>query len=127
MPREFLTGYTQKLWNELAVSHTKSDSSPSVGKEGLVATGLAIASALAIKVPALLGINFDQNISFYIRNFSLLILPFLAPFFVWKRRLHPANIGWLALPFAFAALAVNILPLQPSGCSGITYLLDINT
>ena len=113
--REFLTGYTQKLWNKLAVSQTKSDSSLPVWKEGLIATGLAISSAVAIKVPALLGVNFDQDISFYTRNFSLLILPFLALFFIWKRRLNPANIGWVALPFVLAALAINILPFQPGG------------
>lgn len=112
---KFSYEYTKGPWQQLIDAKAKGDSSRQAWKEGVVAIELAIASALAIKVPALLGVNFDQDISFYIRNFSLLILPFLALFFVWKRRLNPTSIFWLAIPFALAALAVNILPFQPGG------------
>ncbi len=73
---------------------------------------------MAIKVPELFGMRLDDpdpNPSFYARNLSLFVLPFLAGFFAWKRGLEPAGRLWLAVPFVVAALVVNLLPFTPMG------------
>ena len=46
---------------------------------------LAVAAALAIKIPALFGLTLDDGGPFYARNASLFVLPFLTGYFVWKR------------------------------------------
>ena len=57
----------------------------------------------------------DAANSFYLRNFSLFALPFLAVLFAWKRGLEPARRFWLAAPFIIGALVVNLLPFTQGG------------
>ena len=56
--------------------------------EMLVVLSLAVAAALAIKVPALFGLRLSPDAEvppFYFRNASLFVLPLLTVYFVWKR------------------------------------------
>lgn len=80
-----------------------------------VAFGLAFLAAVALKVPALFGLGFDEGESFYARNASLFVLPLLAGYFVWKRRLAVNTVGLLALVFVAAAVVVNVIPFTPGG------------
>jgi hypothetical protein len=58
----------------------------------------------------------DQELeAFYVRNFGLLVLPFLAAFFAWKRSLPASGRLWLAAPFVVAAAAINLMPFAPAG------------
>ena len=50
-----------------------------------MALGLAVAAAVAVKVPALFGMDLDEDADFYARNLSLFVLPLLIGYFVWKR------------------------------------------
>ena len=79
--------------------------------EPLVVCALTAAAALAIKVPALFGLELgDGDEPFYARNASLFVLPFLTGYFVWKRRMDPRHSVWLAVPFIAAAVIVNTFP-----------------
>jgi hypothetical protein len=81
----------------------------------LVVLGLAVAAALAVKVPALFGFPIDPDeelAPFYFRNASLFVLPLLTVYFIWKRRSTAASALWLALPFAAAAVFANIYPFR---------------
>ena len=72
---------------------------------------LAVAAALAIKIPALFGLKLgDANEPFYARNASFFVLPFLTGYFVWKRRMDRRHLAWLAVPFIAAAVVVNTFP-----------------
>lgn len=118
LSREFALEYSERLWKQLVVSPGKGESSTGVGRDALMAVGLAIAAAAALKAPALFGLEIaggDADLSFYRRNFCLFILPFLAIFFAWKRSLPPLGWGWLAVPFVAAGLIVNLLPFVPEG------------
>ena len=73
---------------------------------------------MAVKAPELFGVGMhqDQELpAFYVRNFSLFVLPFLAVFFAWKRSLAPLGRLWLAAPFVVAAAAINLMPFAPGG------------
>ena len=94
------------------------DAALTAHRDMLAAVGLAAAAAVALKVPELFGLHMhgpDSNESFYLRNISLFVLPFLATFFAFKRKLQPSRRYWLAAPFIAAALIANLLPFQPSG------------
>ena len=70
--------------------------------------GFACAAAVAIKVPELFGLQLEDFDQFYPRNFSLLVLPFLAGYLAWRRRLK--NWALIAVPFAAAAALINAYP-----------------
>jgi hypothetical protein len=56
---------------------------------------------VAIKVPALFGIDFDPDQSlFYPLNMSFFTLPFIAAYFAWERPLQRTVGLWLAAAFA---------------------------
>jgi hypothetical protein len=72
----------------------------------------AAIAALAIKLPALFGLDMSgEGDVFYARNFSLFVLPALAGYFAWKRRVNLRVIGVLALLFILGAVAANAYPL----------------
>ncbi|MDE3156794.1 MAG: hypothetical protein KGN76_16965 [Acidobacteriota bacterium] len=119
LSREFAREYSERLWKRLVLAPTGAGLDTGTwNKEGLVAVGLAILAAIAIKLPELFGVSLvgpktDQ--AFYARNFSLFVLPFLAGFFAWKRELKPADRWMLATPFVAAALLVNLYPFVTGG------------
>lgn len=121
LSREYAREYSERLWKRLVVAPEAGESGAERTKEALVAVGLAVAAGVAIKVPALFGMRLDapdassEIPSFYARNLSLFVLPFLAGFFAWKRGLEFADRLWLAAPFVIAALLVNLLPFTPMG------------
>jgi hypothetical protein len=116
--REFAREYSERLWKQLVVSPGAGASSFAAHRSAALAVGLAIAAAVALKIPELFGLRMHgagANESFYLRNISLLVLPFLAVFFALRRGLRGSGWGWLALPFVAAALIANLLPFTPGG------------
>jgi len=123
LSREFAREHSERLWKRLIVTDA-GESGANWGREALVALGLAAAAGVAIKIPELFGLKLedggDAAASFYVRNFSLFALPFLAGFFAWRRRLDSAAMMGLVTPFILGALAMNLLPF---GSGGHTELL----
>ena len=116
LAREFANEYSERLWKQLVASPEGDAASLTKPRHAAVAVGLAIAAAVAIKIPELFGLHFPEpsaDSSFYLRNFSLFVLPFLAVFFALKRGLRRSGWVWLAVPFAAAGLLMNLLPFQP--------------
>ena len=73
---------------------------------------LACGAAVAIKSPEIFGLHLEHDGEFYARNVSLLVLPFLVGYFVWKRRLGPPTLALLAAAFAAPAAVVNTYPFD---------------
>ncbi|MFZ9748186.1 MAG: hypothetical protein ACO3G4_16335, partial [Opitutaceae bacterium] len=118
LSREFAREHSERLWKQLLLTDAEAAGGEQTSgrKEAAVALGLAVAAGVAVKVPAFCGLPLaDENAAFYTRNAALLVLPWLALFFAWKRRLTPAA---LALPVAgtiVAALLANLYPLRAAG------------
>src|SRR5919107_2118371 len=117
LSREFAREHSDRLWKQLVVVPSDSGEPRSRARtDAIVAFCLAVAAALAIKVPVLFGIQLvDQNASFYARNLSLFVLPLLTGYFVWKRRLDTSTLSWLAVAFVAAAVLANVYPFAPGG------------
>jgi hypothetical protein len=78
-----------------------------------VALGLAVAAALAVKLPALFGFPIDPNQQvqpFYLHNATLFVFPLLAVYFTWTRGWKAMSALWLVLPFAAGAVFANAYP-----------------
>ncbi len=130
LAREFAREYSERLWKQLVVSPGAGGMAAEANRETLMAVGLALAAAVSIKLPDLLfGLSIHGDgpagSSFYARNFSLFVLPFLAVFFAWKRRLDPAGRLRLAVPFVLALLVVNLFPFRREGHTEVLAILHL--
>lgn len=94
--------------------HTSNESAEKL-REGIVTFSLAVAAAVLIKIPALFGMDLDQNEGFYVRNLSLFVFPILTGYFIWKRQVKNSVLPWLVLGFVSAAIFANIYPFEKGG------------
>jgi hypothetical protein len=116
LSREFAREHSDRLWKQLVVAPPDSaERYAGVQKEAVVALCLAVAAALAIKVPTLFGLALDGAAGFYVRNLSLFVLPFLIGYFAWKRGAGRATLLWLAAAFAGGAGFANVYPFAAGG------------
>ena len=89
--------------------------------DAVVVFALAVAAAALVKVPALFGLDLDDDAEFYGRNASLFVLPLLTGYFAWKRRLDRRTVLWLAAAFAAAAVFANVYPFAPEGSTQVPH------
>jgi hypothetical protein len=117
LSREFAREHSDRLWKQLVLVPSGSGELQAPGRrDGIVAFCLAVAAAVAIKVPALFGIRLeDRNEGFYLRNLSLFVLPLLTGYFVWKRRLDTRTVAWLAAALAAAGIFANVYRFTRGG------------
>jgi hypothetical protein len=113
LSREFAREHSERLWKQLVLPGEPDVPSAARSRRELAVMVLCAAvAALAIKVPALFGIDIsDDDAGFYMRNASLFALPALAAYFAWQRRVGLRVIGVLALLFIVGAVAANAYPL----------------
>jgi len=115
LSREFAREYSERLWRQLVLG-ADGTGGKSLRAEPIVVLALALAAALAIKVPELFGIPFGDNSAiFYARNVTFFVLPFLTAYLAWKRGLGAAGFARLLILFAAAALIMNLYPFRAAG------------
>jgi hypothetical protein len=114
---EFAREHSTRLWKQLVLLPESSGELAASGRrDAVIAFAVAVAAAIAIKVPALFGVPMAKgHESFYLLNASFFVLPLLTGYFVWKRRCPTGTIGWLAAAFVAAASLPNVYPLKPLG------------
>ncbi len=116
LSREFAREHSERLWKQLvAVDADSGEPRARTRTNALVAFCLAVVAAVAIKVPALFGLQLHQDGAFYARNLSLFVLPLLAGYFVWKRRVPSGTVRWLIAAFVAAGVFANVYPFVPGG------------
>ncbi len=126
LSREFARAHSERLWKQLVLAGDADKSANTASGELLVVLSLAIAAALAIKVPALFGHRIDGGDEpFYFRNASLFVLPLLTIYFLWKRGLSVASGVWLALPFAAGAVFANVFPFPKGSDTEVLTILHL--
>lgn len=111
--REFAREHSDRLWKQLVL--VPDDGTPGRGerswRELAVVLALAVGAGVAVKIAAeTIG---DETV--LLRNASLLVLPFLAGYFAWKRRLTWGVGVMLLVPFAVLAVVLNVYPFEADG------------
>lgn len=126
LSREFAREHSDRLWKQLVLAPSAEGKFVrSIGAEILVVVGLAMAAALAIKIPELFGFNIlDESPGFYLRNASFFTLPFLTGYFVWKRGLHAGRVG-MGVLFAIAAVFANVYAFTPEGSTEVLTVIHL--
>jgi hypothetical protein len=105
--REFAREHSGRLWKQL---FEPEEEAALLGAGWLDALVLAVGAAVAIQVARLAAGFPDEEQTWLVRNLGLVVLPFLAAYFARRRQLDVR--AWLttALPFALAAVLVNLYP-----------------
>jgi hypothetical protein len=113
LSREFAREHSGRLWRQFLVSdRDEEQKADSRWAEVLV---FAVAAAVTIQL-ARLAAGFPSEESWWLfRNASLLVLPFLAAYFVRRRQLALRQALATAAPFVVAALAINLYPFGEEG------------
>lgn len=126
LSREFAREHSERLWKQLVVVPADSGEPRAQARtEAIVAFGLAVAAAAGIKLPALFGLQLEQDAGFYARNLSLFVLPLLAVYFIWKRRLDASALGRLGVAFVAAGVAANLYPFAAGGSTEVLTALHL--
>jgi hypothetical protein len=128
LSREFARAHSEQLWKQPVVAPDADEAANTSYTETLVVFGLAVAAALAVKVPALFGHPINPNDElplFYARNASLFAFPLLAVYFLWKRGSDVVSGLLLALPFAAGAVFANIFPFSKGSDTEVLTVLHL--
>jgi len=128
LSREFARAHSERLWKQLVMAPEADEPAKTSHTEVLVVLGLAVAAALAVKVPALFGHPIGPNDDpplFYFRNASLFVFPLLAVYFLWKRGSGVVSGLLLALPFAAGAIFANVFPFPKGSHTEVLTILHL--
>jgi hypothetical protein len=119
---EFAREHSERLWKQLVASSASDTAEPrAAARQGAFAAfAVAVAAAVAVKLPGLFGIGMTDAASgemntFYLRNMAFFVLPLLTGYFAWKRQLDARKLAWLGVAFIVAAVFANVYPVTPYG------------
>ena len=128
LSREYAAEHSGRLWKQLVLDDT-------VGTDGMDASGATVpfllranglAVALALGVGAGIAVKATDLLAgpdVVFRNIAVLVLPFLAAWFAWRRRPPVATLFGVAAAFAVVALALNLYPFD-GGSSTVTVAMQ---
>jgi hypothetical protein len=121
--REFAREHSDRLWKQLVLVPEEPGDGGRWRELGVV-LALAVASGIWVKI--LLDTAGDNELV-VLRNAVFAVLPFLAGYFVWKRRVPWRVSATLLAATAALALVVNLYPFEsgPSDEPGMTLFLAI--
>ncbi|GEA86108.1 permease prefix domain 1-containing protein [Cellulomonas cellasea] len=114
--REFAREHSERLWKQLALVPDGPDDTGSPSwRELAVVLGLAVGAGLAVKAGA--AWITDENA--LARNVGVLVVPFVAAYFAWKRRLTVPVAAALVAALAAVAVVVNVYPFARGGSTEV--------
>jgi hypothetical protein len=122
--REFAREHSDRLWKQLVLVPEEPGDTGRWRELGVV-LALAVASGIWVKI-LLDAAGGDELV--LVRNAVFAVLPFLAGYFVWKRRAPWRLSATLLAATAALALVVNLYPFEqgPSDEPGMTLFLAIS-
>jgi len=110
MSREFAREHSGRLWRQLVTTEREEEKETTSG--WVPALLFALAAAITIQVARLAAGFPDQEASWFVLNASLFVLPYLAGYFAFRRRLSWRQTLVTLAPFAIAAVVVNLYPFN---------------
>ena len=108
LSHEFAREHSGRLWKQLVLSGGMEEQAAE--RQWPAALGFAVAAAVTVQVARLVAGFPDEESTWLLRNATLFVLPWLAGWFVLRRRLPRRPSLLTAAPFALAALVINLYP-----------------
>lgn len=125
LSHEFAREHSERLWKQLVLTRVTDPAAGPIGlTETLLFAGLA---AVAVHTPRLLALlpgNPDVGL-LLVRNAALLVLPFLAWYYVRRNHLDRRQALITAAPFVIGAALVNLYPWKSDGATQVVALLHL--
>ncbi len=122
LSREYAREHSGRLWKQLF----RGDDEPARATSGwLVPLVFAAAAAVAIQVARLVADFPDEEPTWFFRNVSLFVLPFLAAYFARSRQLDARGWALTAAPFLLAALVINLYPYDADSDTEVLVALHL--
>jgi hypothetical protein len=116
--REFAREHSDRLWNQLVLVPATSGDGLRPRRELVVVLAFAVAAALAIRI----AIATLEDLT-VVQNVGVLVLPFLAGYFAWKRQVSLRLAAIALVPFAVAAVVLNVFPFESEGSTEILAII----
>lgn len=114
--REFAREHSERLWKQLVLlPEGPSTAGVPPWRELAVVLSLAVGAGLALKA----GLTWLGGNEVLLRNAGLLVFPFMAAYFAWKRRLTARLLLALIVPFAALAVVLNAYPFATGSSTGL--------
>jgi len=109
---EFAKVNTENLWRHLLVEPNDSMAKQQNRRDITLVVIFALLAGTLFKIPALFGLELhDPPVArFYLNNFSIFVLPFVAAFFLIKRKAALKTWAIIMGIFIVAALIINVYP-----------------
>ena len=120
--REFAREHSDRLWKQLLGPAEEALPVPSGWLEALL---FAAAAAVVIELARLIAGFPGEHPTWFTRNLSLFVLPFLAAYFARKRQLDPRAWFVTAAPFVLAAVVINVYPYDVDSDTEILVALHL--
>ena len=123
LSREFAREHRGRLWKQLVLRGEEEPARPSNG--WLEALLFALAAAVAMQVARLVAQFPEEQPAWLLRNIGLFVLPFLAGYFARRRQVGVRCWMLTAVPFALAALVVNLYPYRAGSATEVLVALHL--
>ena len=120
--REFAREHSERLWKQLMLMPAGGVGAGAQPPRRELAVVVAVAALAALALTA--GLAWLDDAAFA-RNVSLFVLPFLAAYFAWKRQVTRRIAAVLLVPFALAAVVVNVYPFEPDGSTEVVAAIHV--
>jgi hypothetical protein len=118
--REFAREHSERLWKQLVLVPEDADENRAPAwRELAVVLGFALGAGIAVKV----GLLVSDGGTGLARNLGLLVFPFLAAYFGWKRRLTMPVAATLLGSVAVLAVLLNVYPFAVGGSTELLAVL----
>ena len=120
--REFAREHSDRLWKQLILTEDPAEpGGPGSARTTGLMIGCAAAGALAIQVPRWVGVSFDDDYGFYVRNLGLFALAPLAAYFLLQRDSSTRVLAAVAGLFGIGVAGANAYGLVTDGmAAGLT-------
>jgi len=124
LSQEFAHEHSERLWKQLVAAPSGA---AGLIEKGTVAILLAVAAALLVKLPLLLGWSMKTNdgVAHYLRNASFFALPLLTVYFARGSRLSATMKLSLAALFALACVLANLYSFAPKSATQLLTILHL--
>lgn len=106
LSQEFAREHSGRLWSQLLVEQV--DDEDAASRRWPIAIGFAIAAAVTVQIARLLAGFPGEAPAWLFRNAPLFVLPFVAGWFAYRRRLPIRTCAITVAAFAAAAVAINV-------------------
>jgi hypothetical protein len=123
LSREFAREHSGRLWKQLVLRG--GDEPERASSSWLETLCFAVAAAVVIQLARLAADFPDEEPRWLARNVTLLVLPFLAGYFARRRQLDTRQWLLTAMPFALAALVVNLYPYDADSATEVLVALHL--